>query len=296
MSSQRWVLGLVSAVAALGLTACQGDEPKDAKATKDCEPGESAATFALVEDKAALPAGNWVPVVDTRGTFRSRLQVLDAASLGLSQEDLASIRDTAGEERRGALAAAVADVSRVGRRTPDPYVLAVPSGDAGDAIGSYYRAALARLGVRATVRTMEASRTVAAAKAGRVDAAVVDLATLGGVVDAVLPEGGDTSAQVQAVATAALDQQLALGATSAATSTPRVVVSQGLAEAHDLVTVSDLAEACPEASLAAQSGAREGAETIAEAYGLDLVDAPAGQGDELFGEAGVLAVVLSTSE
>jgi hypothetical protein len=269
-----------AAVATLALTAalagCSGssggDDDRDPRA--DCVPqGDGTTSRAMLDDKGALPADNWVPVVKASGKYRDLLTALDAATLGLNDGDLAAIAPAEGAERMAAVDAAIAEVPEAEPGTQGPrFSLAVPPGATGKAVGAYYNFALMRLGAKADVQELDTDAAIEAVRSGSVDAAVVGLADLGSAVGA--KSSGDASAQVQTVATAALADELALGATAAASSTPQVLVADTVKGARSATTLSELAKACGSATIAADDSSADAAEAVAKTYGFTVGDDP----------------------
>ncbi len=171
----------------------------------------------------------------------------------------------------GTLKVAVSDVTGSGRA--GRLRLLVPDTRVGVALGRYYGAALEKLGGSLLVAsTASAAQAVSWVRAGRADVAVLTLGTLAAAIEADVPPGTDLSAQVQAVATAALAQQLALGSTADASTQAEVRVSRDLADARSLGTLTDLSEACADALIGAGPGGGAAAKALADAYGFALTD------------------------
>lgn len=277
-----------------GLSACSGGGDNDDDGRGGCTPGDGRVTRALVDDRAALPVGSWVPVVSTRGGFRGRLAALDEVSRAISADDVRAVAAAGdGAERRTALDQAVSDVpGERGARLGRFRVVAQEEPD-GDAVARLWAAGLERLGARTRVDTAAASEALAALGGREADVAVLGLADLAAEVGAEL-EGGDASSQVQAVAQAALEDDLALGATSSASTTPQVLAPEELVSAEQLTTLGELAEACADATIAATEGAEDAAGAVAEAYGFELADEPVASPEEAFGTEGSAVVAVVT--
>lgn len=280
----------LAAALALGTTACTGSEQE--LATTDCTSQGSRMLRPLADDRSALTADNWVPVVRATGDFRDRLVRLDQVSRMISAADIAAVAVAAGAERAHAVRAGVADVPR--KRVGRTFRLVVPQGTTSEAVAELYRAALERLGSPTAVRIDDAPAAVEALEAGRADTALVGLAALADAVGADVPDGASASRRTRAIAAAALDRQLALGAPSRASGTPQVLVPDDIVSEHQLVTISDLAAACDGATIAATSGAEPAAAALAQAYGLELADEPVPDPTAAFGgESSVVAIVVA---
>jgi hypothetical protein len=272
MSHVRTTLATLTLLTGLALSGCSGSGGDDDDVAEACSPGDGQALRALADDKSALPADNWVPVVGTRDGYRDALALLDQASQGFSSEDLQAVLAASDTDRAAVLEQAASDLPE-GRAGAGVIRLQVPDGATARAVASYYRVALDRLGARVSVERAEVGPALEALPDDeRAATAVVltGLSELAGAVGAELPEGGDASAQVQAVATAALTQDLALGSTAAASGTARVLVPDALVSAKSLVTISDLAKACDGAVVAVAGDDDAAAQAVADAYGLTV--------------------------
>lgn len=296
MSHVRTSLVTLSLLAGLGLGGCSGQDPEgDPRGAAACSPGDGQALRVLADDRSALPADNWVPVLATREGYRDTLALLDQASRGLSAEDLQSVLASTEEGRDAALDQAAADVAE-GEAAGEVVRLSVAQDATSRAVGDYYRAALERLGAKVTLERGDLGPTLDALPDDDRPAAWVvltGLAGLGALVGADLPVGSDASAQVQAVATAALERELAMGSTAAATGGAQVLVPDAFVSSAGLVTISDLAAICDDALVAVAGDDPAAAEAVAEAYGLRVgpqVDDPA---DAFTDSAGAVAVVTA---
>lgn len=276
MTRLRTALVTVTLLAGVALSGCSGDSGGDDDTAAGCSPGSGTALRALTDDKAALPADNWVPVLaTTRDDYRDTLGLLDQASLGFSTEDLqALVAAGSGDPAKAAVEQAVSDVAEADPGTA-VIRLQVPEGATAQAVGSYYKAALDRLGARAIVERAElgaALDDLPGDDRAATPVVITGLTQLAAAVGADLPDGGDPSAQVQAVATAALTSDLALGSTAAATSAAQVLVPDALISGKSLVTLSDLAKACSDAVVAVVGDDPAAADAVAAAYGFEVGD------------------------
>lgn len=292
--SRRWGTALLLGVLVAGSSCTASDDDDPAPAAVGCRPGDARALRALTDDKAALPSDNWLPVVSTRGGYRRTLELLDTVSRGLSGADLLAISGTIGAEREAAISSSIADVpedDRSGR-----VLLLGAEGDDEAAALSYYRFALQRMGLAVKLKRVDLETGLSAASRNGRTAVITTLGPLGAAVNAELPEGGDASAQVQAVATAALDRRgLALGATSAASDAPEVLVTDALATAKSLTTVSELVAACPDATLAVVGDDQPAARRLSEVYGL-IVGPAVGDAASAFTTDGDSLAVLTRGD
>lgn len=272
-------------VAAATTAGCTGQSGPEA-----CVPVAGGVTVSLADDRGALPARVWLPVVSAKGDYAARLAPLDLASRSLTTAELDAIADNSGTKRRAAVAAAVADVSE--GDASGAYELLVPDSDDGRAAGDFYAAALERQGYQVRIDTASADAALSAAAEPKSDrVALLELAELIETVGAEAPEGG-LNGQLQAAATAAVARSLAVGSPSVANRTPQVLVTQAFVAANgDVADLSGLAKACPGIKLTATEAAAKSLAPLAAAYGLTTADAATEALDQV--RAGQAAAVLA---
>lgn len=266
----RFVRSAVAAavLAAAAMTAGCAGQP----GPQTCVPVADGATVALADDRGALPAKVWLPVVSAKGNYASGLAPLDVASRSLTTAELGAIGNLDGTNRQAAVKAAVADVPK--GSASGTYELLVPGSDTGRAVGDFYSAALERQGYQVRIDTAAADAALGAAAEPKSDrVALLELPELVEVAGGELPAGG-LNAQLQAAATAAAARGLAVGGPSVANRTPQVLVTQGFAAANgDVADLSGLVKACPGIAVTATETASGSLGTLTAAYGLTAADA-----------------------
>lgn len=242
----RSLAAVAVVVALVAFSGCGGQSREPGSRTDAfCKPAKARGAAALTDDRGAIPANNIVPVASATGQFRTVLALTATISRAISPADVEKVARAASADRAKAVSTALADLQGLPAKSRlTAMAIGVPADRSAGAVAALYAAALLRADVAVTTLPVaDAGTALRQLGAGRIGLVPLPLGAVASAVGAAKGPG-ELQARLQAVSTAGVKHNVAIGAPTQVADQPVLALSPSVASSLSVHTIAGLIELC----------------------------------------------------